>query len=417
VTQTTDSAGDGIHRGDTFCADPNTPCDPTLDPDHTADQFVILLGADGQVNQFGSGPPTLKVDLSTGSLRRFTVAELQRLAQDPQDLTVFCNSQGCDEDKKTLAPTFIKTADAQQLLAMDPYFAHEQLDQHPERFEPACKTAGTCASPERLTVDSKPASPATAADPTVSETHLQGNGSESSNGSSTGLKEDLTIFGIGGTTSITYEDVTTVSNFTSQSASVTFENSSHCEKGTVDLWLDKSFGSFLWVTHLENACQQQPMQTMSFEALADWQIQGGGAATLSAQRVTGDHAFSISAQGWTPVVSIPLGSALLRGAATSTNLAAVSFALSIPTNQPNPFWIGAAQMYISAPSANIYNAYMGQVELTPLPEGQFVRLGFTIPDYALHALTENHPDVSFTIVLNVNAGTSGWLVDDLSIGN
>jgi hypothetical protein len=27
-----------------------------------------------------------------------------------------------------------------------------------------------------------------------------------------------------------------------------------------------------------------------------------------------------------------------------------------------------------------------------------------------------HPDVVFTIVLNVNAGTSGWLVDDLQIG-
>ena len=73
-------------------------------------------------------------------------------------------------------------------------------------------------------------------------------------------------------------------------------------------------------------------------------------------------------------------------------------------------------MYVSSPSANVYNAYMGQVELTPLSKAQFNRLGFTIPDYALPAITLDHPDVSFTIVLNVNAGTSGWLVDDLRIG-
>ena len=56
------------------------------------------------------------------------------------------------------------------------------------------------------------------------------------------------------------------------------------------------------------------------------------------------------------------------------------------------------------------------LELTPLAKGQFVRLGYTIPDYARHVLTGNHSDVTFTIVLNVNAGTTGWLVDDLVLG-
>jgi hypothetical protein len=159
---------------------------------------------------------------------------------------------------------------------------------------------------------------------------------------------------------------------------------------------------------------QPPM--MTFESASAWQVQNGASATLSTTSEQGQHSLSVNAVGWTPIVSTPMDSLLLRAGATSSNYSAVSFALSIPTTQPNPSWIGAAQMYISSPSANIYNAYMGQVDLTPLPQGQFNRLAFTIPDYALPALKLDNPDVSFTIVLNVNPGTNGWLLDDLRIG-
>jgi FG-GAP repeat len=420
TTTTTNSAGDGIHRGDTFCADPTTVCDASKDPDHTADQYVILFGATGHKDNLGNGQPSFILDLGTGTVRRFTVAQLQGLAKTPQDLTVFCSGGQCDADAQNIAQTFIQPSDAQQLVAADPYISGMAIDQHPERFEPACQTAGSCNSPESVFVDSRPAVPSTAADTTITLSHLQGNGSSVSSGSSTGLSMNVALFGVGVNASMTFNDVTTTSNFTAESASVTLENSSHCEKGTVNFWLDKAFGSFLWTTNLENACTTQPMKTMSFEDPSGWQmLQGNGTIALSNQAVSGDHSFLITASsgGWTPMASTPLSSSLLRSAATSTNLATVSFALEIPTAQPNPFWIGAAQMYITSPTANIFNAYMGQVELTGLPQGQFDRLEFTIPSNALPALSADNPDVSFTIVLNVNGGTTGWLIDDLQIGS
>jgi hypothetical protein len=94
----------------------------------------------------------------------------------------------------------------------------------------------------------------------------------------------------------------------------------------------------------------------------------------------------------------------------------ISFALQIPTTQPNQFWIGNTQMYISPPSANVHNAYLGQVMLTGQPLGTFNRETFTVPSSAIPALTGNHTDVTLTIVLNVNNNTSPWLLTDLRFG-
>jgi hypothetical protein len=408
TSQSTNSSTVGMHRSDSFCATTGVTCDPSLDPDHTADLYVILLDVEGQLTTFSDGTPSrYDVDLSTGTIADLNVLQLQALAQTPQDPQNLVTAD---------VKAFIGPADATQLLAMDPYISGEAIDQHPERFVPACESSGSCTTPEQILLDPKPPG-AQAGDIVHTAMHAQANGTDLGNTTSTGLDQTIAIGGFGARANIMFQNVTSESDSDQRSATITLETNSSCEKGTVDLWFDTAFGSFLTIPHLFSICQQQPMQTMSFEALADWQVQGGGAATLSNQAVGGAQSFSIAAAGWTPIVMSPLSSALLRGAATSSNLSAVSFAVQIPTSQPNPFFIGGAQMYLTAPSANVHNAYLGQVDLTPLPRGQFVRVGFTIPSFALHALTEDHPDVSFTIVLNVNAGTAGWLLDDLEIGH
>ena len=101
---------------------------------------------------------------------------------------------------------------------------------------------------------------------------------------------------------------------------------------------------------------------------------------------------------------------------SGTDLSKMSFALWIPKAQPNPYWIGNTQLYVSAPSANVNNAYIGQVMLTGLAEETFVRPTFAVPSSVINALVTNHSDVTVTIVLNVNAGTSGWLLSDLRFG-
>jgi hypothetical protein len=385
------------------------------DPDHGQDQFWVIMGALAFVTDLHDGhPPNVTIDYSQGLLDRWSAVQLEEIKQKPQDYTAADLSTALfpDPDRRTRAAAAFRPSDAEQLLARDPFFTPDPAGavQDTTRFEPAIPPQFQFFGPdfkgESLDI--------------VGHNYTAATGTESSHGLSVEQQFSITIpfTGFNANASITYgyQTVTTDSTTDSLTANIALGSDHVCTNGTVDLFLDKAFGTFLAIPHLSNPCQQMPMQMMSFESLADWQVQGAGSATLSDQAVNGAQSLSVSAAGWTPIVGTNVSSTLLRGAAKSTNLAAVSFALNIPPNQPNQFWTGAAQMYISAPSANVFNAYMGQVELTSLPQGQFVRVGFTIPDYALHALTEDHPDVSFTIVLNVNPSVSGWLIDDLQIG-
>src|SRR5262249_40393620 len=198
---------------------------------------------------------TLTLDYSGGSPRRMTVAELKGLAKTPQDFSVFCNSQGCDLDRQFLAQTYLKAADAQQILAADPYVSGMVISPPPERFEPACRTAGTCTTPETIFVDSATAA---GADFVATESHAQGNGTTNMVSLSTNVKFDysLKLDGIGVSFGLSdqFNDAFSVANMNTKTAQVTFDNSSHCEKGTVELWLDKAFGSLLFLPHLQNPC-------------------------------------------------------------------------------------------------------------------------------------------------------------------
>jgi hypothetical protein len=380
-------------------------------PDHNLDQFFVVFDSHATALDLHDGhPPNVTIDMSTGTLNKLTAGQLLEIA----------NGQPSSIQDPTLLALVVKDiktpADANQILAADPFFANVDPAQDTDRFAPLVPVGQSSNTVKFLGPSGPNVGPVTntysAANMTGSS-HGTGNSVDFSEkfSISAGLSADLTL-GFG------YSRTRTDSTSTTTTDTITVGTDHVCFQGTVDLFRDLDFGgSILTKTNLTNPCQQQPMQMMSFEALPDWQIQGGGSAVLSPNAVTGAEAFSITAgSGWTPMVSQPLSSALLRSAATSSDLSKVSFALDIPARQPNPFWIGAAQMYVTAPSANVFNAYMGQIELTPLPKDQFVRLAFSVPDYALHALTEDHGDVSFTIVLNVNAGTSGWLVDDLTIG-
>jgi hypothetical protein len=57
-----------------------------------------------------------------------------------------------------------------------------------------------------------------------------------------------------GVVRVTYFDVTAAADFDQRSANMFFQNTSHCERGDIDLWFDKAFGSFLWITQMTNVC-------------------------------------------------------------------------------------------------------------------------------------------------------------------
>lgn len=89
--------------------------------------------------------------------------------------------------------------------------------------------------------------------------------------------------------------------------------------------------------------------------------------------------------------------------------------LQLPTTQPNPWWYGAVQLYVESPSANLYNAWIGQVELTGRPLGTFNSLSFAVPSWVADRLAGGTKDLKIRIALNVPGAPGVYLLDNLRI--
>jgi len=392
-------------------------------PNRDFDRFYVSLNVQGTRTDFHDGqPPSVTLDMSSGPFVELLGAWLFEIA----------NGLPTTLKDPTLAQQVFSAIttpeEAAGLLAMDPNYTGEDITQEPGRFAPFVPTLPIA---QTTNVVGLPHPAGTGLDgglPGASTTQYFGStatGTGMGNGNTVSASYGAMIpigpFTVGASYSVTVNSVTTTTTTTTSSDSITLGSDTLCEQGTIALYRDMLFGGSFITRQpggLSNPCLATK-NALSFEVLADWQVQGGGSASLSGVSAAGAESLSVTAApgGWTPIVSIPLSSSVLREVATSSDLAKVSFALSIPTTQPNPYWVGDAQMFISSPTANVFNQPLGEVNLTGLPEGQFNRIEFTIPDNALPAIAGDNPDVTFTIVLNVNAGTSGWLVDDLQIGN
>src|SRR5262249_7369426 len=121
-------------------------------------------------------------------------------------------------------------------------------------------------------------------------------------------------------------------------------------------------------------------------------------------------------QGYTRLDSKPISSAD-PALATLDVGSVVSLDFMLPTQQANPFWFGAVQMYVSAPSRNVYNAYLGQKELTGMRTALFTTLHFHLPDDAAAALKgATYSDLTFGIVINVPTNATGtYTLDNLRL--
>jgi hypothetical protein len=81
----------------------------------------------------------------------------------------------------------------------------------------------------------------------------------------------------------------------------------------------------------------------------------------------------------------------------------------IPNAQKNPWWVGDAQLFWSAPSANVYNQYLGRADLTQLPRGNYSTISFALPGTAQNLMANLPGDASFTLAIN---GDGGFALDN-----
>lgn len=155
---------------------------------------------------------------------------------------------------------------------------------------------------------------------------------------------------------------------------------------------------------------------MGFENASDWSSTTPGVVLgLSSTHTQGTSSLAVTPspnQNWNPINSVPL----------STLAASPTLAIDVmlPTQQPNPYWFGAVQLYITCPSHNVYNDYLADVELTGMPVGVWNTLNFPLPlnnpspnGLLANLLASGYSDLFFTVVLNVPMPAGTYLLDNL----
>lgn len=147
---------------------------------------------------------------------------------------------------------------------------------------------------------------------------------------------------------------------------------------------------------------------LGFENVANWSAPQAALSLNTTTHTEGNASLSIAGGGWFPVHSTTMTTTSITG--ETTHLALDVF---VPGSQPNPWWLGSIDLLANCPSANLNNAYVGHVELTPLPQGQFSTVTFTVPQEVLTALQGDHSDFSLEFDVNVNAGAPPLLFDYL----
>jgi|GEM_PF-1326290 len=149
---------------------------------------------------------------------------------------------------------------------------------------------------------------------------------------------------------------------------------------------------------------------MGFEDASLWYfITGTGSlSTVPYPATQGTGAMWIKGNGWQQIKSVDLKTTDINETSSSLKLD-----IFVGNTQPNPWWIGQAQMYINCPSAGIYNQYIGLAELTNLSRGVYSTVSFNLPANVMSALAGDHSDFSFSIALNTNPGSGPYYFDNM----
>lgn len=170
------------------------------------------------------------------------------------------------------------------------------------------------------------------------------------------------------------------------------------------------------VFHVTGVNTSEPTRTgsiMGFESDTLWSIiHSSGTLSSNTYRTEGKASLQISGNGWQQIKSQDINTDELRNV---TNKLYVD--LFMGNTQTNPYWTGQIQLYINCPSANVYNQYIGHVDLTGLELDKFSSLSFTLPQDALDILNGSYSDFSFSLSINTNANTGAYYFDNMRFEN
>jgi hypothetical protein len=216
----------------------------TMLPDPNNDLFQIMVGANAAWLNWRDGTqPTATVDLASGHVFALTLGQLRGLAQTPQDLTTIPSGD------QSIITQYITPNVAQQFVALDPSASSTPLAQtvanSPKRFIPA--------APAQMNFLRR--SCPTCGDPSSTLTQVHGSSTDTTVGQTTGASAFISIYapGVGAFDNTTI--ATTYIDTNQSTAAITLKTHSLCVEGTVDLYMDKAFGTIVSIPHLMDACE------------------------------------------------------------------------------------------------------------------------------------------------------------------
>lgn len=146
---------------------------------------------------------------------------------------------------------------------------------------------------------------------------------------------------------------------------------------------------------------------LGFEEPSQW---NSASATLSSSttETQGNYSMSASGSGW-----FVFNSAYMKTQDITGETSHLALDLYVPGNQPSPWWIGSIALVANCISGSVYDNFLGNIELTPLPQGQFSTVIFNVPQNVLTALQGNFDDFSFRFEVSLNSGAPPLILDNL----
>ncbi len=152
---------------------------------------------------------------------------------------------------------------------------------------------------------------------------------------------------------------------------------------------------------------------LSFENLADWQ---SNTATLGAETtivLEGSQALAVDASGYNLISSRPFSTNELPPIG---NTLVAHIWLADP--QPNPYWVGDVQVFLTCAGANVYNRYLGRQSLTDLFFEEYQALAYPLPMDIEQLLATPGQTCELDLAVNVGAASGNVLfLDALGFSN
>lgn len=153
-----------------------------------------------------------------------------------------------------------------------------------------------------------------------------------------------------------------------------------------------------------------PEQVLGFESADDWTVFGGQKASTT-NATQGSSALSVVANGYTSITSDAIGP---LGQVSDT----VTIDVFLPSNVVDPYWAGDLQMFVSAPSVDVYNQYLGIVSFAGGTPGTFLAAEFQLSENLRASLgSSSATDIQFNVALNVPANPEPYVLDNLQVSS